>query len=231
MTSPFRFKHPLPQPQSSTPLTPSTQLSARNFILPHRRSSAPASSIPSGSPPPTDDVDDPFDHEDLPRKRTRYSTFHDISSDDDGDDENAHRHPPSSLETPVTKRPPVILPQPTPESPTMDFSPSRRQPFLPSGLAAYTARIIHEHAAVSSVAVPRLDQEDRITVIESRMAEGRIGWICRVSSSEKERIVLLLMLKGLPTTKQISNGDSLSISNPIKLDTIWICASWHHITP
>jgi hypothetical protein len=30
-------------------------------------------------------------------------------------------------------------------------------------------------------------------------------------------------------TKQIANGDSLSISNPIKLDTIWVCASWHHI--
>src|SRR5271167_3290391 len=112
MTSPFRFKHPLPpQTQSSTPLTPSTQLSARNFILPHRRLSTPASSTPSGSPPTTDDIDDSYGHEDLPRKKTRYSSFHDISSDDDRDGENADRHPPSLLETPVTKRPPVILPQ------------------------------------------------------------------------------------------------------------------------
>lgn len=228
MTSPFRFKHPLPpQTQLSTPLTPSAQLSARNFILPHRLSSTPASSLPLDSPLKTpDDIDDFDGQDDFPRKRTRYSSFHDISSDDDED----VPRPSSVFETPVMKRPPVILPQPTPESPTIDFSPSRRQSFQPNGLAAYAATIIHEHSAISSVAVPRLDQEHRITVVESRMAEGGVGWICRVNSSEEIKIVLLLLPKGPSTTKRINNGDVLSISNPVKLDTIWICASWHHIS-
>ena len=225
MTSPFRFKHPLrPQTQSFTTTTPSSQLSARNFLLSHRPSSTPASSLPSASLPPTDDIDDPYGADDLPRKRTRYSSFHDISSDEEDDNVPA---PPSVLETPVMKRPPVILPQPSPESPTIDFSPSRRQPFQPNGLAAYAARIIHEHSALSSVAVPRLDQEDTITVVESKLAEGGVGWICRATSLQETTTVLLLTPKGLSTTTQINNGDTLSISNAIKLDTIWICASWH----
>ena len=225
MTSPFRFKHPLqPQTQSFAPTTPSTQLSARNFLLSHRPSSTPAPSLPSGSPSTTDDIDDPYGANDLPRKRTRYSSFHDISSDEEDNDIPAH---PSVLETPVMKRPPVILPQPSPESPMIDFSPSRRQPFRPNGLAAYMARIIHEHGALSSVAVPRLDQEDTITVIESKMAEGGIGWICRVTSSQETKTVLLLTPKELSTATHINNGDTVSISNAIKLDPIWICASWH----
>jgi hypothetical protein len=225
MTSPFRFKHPLrPQTQSFTPETPSNQLSARNFLLSHRPSSTSAASLPSGSPPTTDDIDDPCGADDLPRKRTRYLAFHDISSDEEDDNIPAH-YP--ALETPIMKRPPVILPQPSPESPSMDFSPSRRQSFQPNGLAAYTARIIHEHSALSSVAVPRLDQEDSITVIESKMAVGGVGWICRVTSSQGTKTVLLLTPKGLSMTTQINNGDILSISNAVKLDTIWICATWH----
>lgn len=223
MTSPFRFKHPFPpQASSSNPSTPSTQLSARNFVLSHGYSTAPASSLSSASQI-DDDIEDPYEHAALPRKRKRYSSFHDISSD--GEDDFSSLQPGPALGTPITKRPPVILPQPNPESPTIELSPSRRQPFQPNGLAAYTAKIIHEHTAASSVALPRFDQEDVIIITQSKIAEGGIGWIC---STQGTINVLLLKPKGLSTTKQVSKGDCISISNPVKFDTIWICSSWQH---
>jgi len=225
MTSPFKFKYPLPPQAQAQPLTPSTQLSARNFLLSHRPSSTPVSSLPPESPRAGDDIDDPYAH-DIPRKRQRVSSFHDISSDDD---ELADVAPSSIMDTPVTKRPPVILPQPSPQSPTIDFSPSRRQPFQPNGLAAYTGNIIHEHNALSSVALPHLDQEDHVIVNDSKMAEGGVGYICRVETREGTTYsVLLLTPKTLAPSRNVNDGDMISISNAVKLDTIWICASWHH---
>jgi hypothetical protein len=128
----------------------------------------------------------------------------------------------------MAKRPPVILPQPSPESPPIDFSPSRKQPFQPNRLAAFTAKKIHEHNALSSVAVPRFDQDDMVTVIELRTAEGEAGWICRVETSTGTTLALFLAPKGLSTSKYIDVGDDLSVSNPVKLENIWICSSWQH---
>src|SRR5271154_849417 len=100
MTSPFRFKYPLPpQTQTSTPTTPSTQLSARNFILSHRKSNAPSSSVPSL---PNEDIDEVDADSHLPRKRTRYSPTIDISSDEE-DDFTIPRDS-STFETPIKKR-------------------------------------------------------------------------------------------------------------------------------
>ena len=224
MTSPFKFKYPLP-PQAQ-PSTPSTQLSARNFILSHRPSSTPVSSLPPASPEADDDIDDPY-VSGIPRKRQRLSSFHDIPSDDD--EELGDVASSSMIDTPVAKRPPVILPQPSPQSPTIDFSPSRRQLFQPNGLAVYTARIIHEHSALSSVALPHFDQEDHVNVCESKMAEGGVGYICRVDTREgTTNNVLLLTPKVLTPSRKVNDGDTISISNAVKLDTIWICASWHH---
>lgn len=227
MTSPFKFKYPLPpQAQPSTPSTPSTQLSARNFILSHRQSSTPVSSLPTASPGSDDDIDDPYVHN-IPRKRPRLSSLHDLSSDDN--DELEDVAPSSMTDTPITKRPPVILPQPSPPSPQIDFSPSRRQPFQPNGLAAYTARIIHEHSALSSVALPHLDQEDDVIVNESKMGEAGVGYICQVETLDgTTKNVLLLTPKVLNPTPKVNNGDMISISNAVKLDSTWICASWHH---
>jgi len=227
MTSPFRFKYPFPpQAQPSTPSTPSSQLSARNFILPSRPWNTPTSSVPSGVATASDDIDDPpSDEEDIPRKRTRYSSVHDFASDNEDEDRFA---PPSSVpDTPVVKRPPVILPQPSPDSAPIEFSPSRRQPYQPNGLVAHAARLIHEHSAVSSVAVPRLDQDDTVIVTEIKPADGA-GTICRVDMSLGSRVILLVASKGLSASKQVEVGDCLSISNAIKLDKIWICSSWHH---
>src|SRR5579859_2585274 len=231
MTSPFRFKYPFPpQAQLSTPLAPSSsQLSARNFIIPNQPWNTPTSSAPAGPKHGDDDIDDPLSDEGhLPRKRTRHSPVHDVTSDSDSEDISVA--PPSSVaDTPLVKRPPVILPHPTPESPPIDFSPSRRQPFLPNGLATYMAKLIQEHNALSSVPLLHLDQEDRITVTETKPADGA-GTICRVNISTESVIVLFLASKGLSTSKQIRVGDTLSISNAIKLDKLWICSSWHHIS-
>lgn len=226
MTSPFKFKYPLPpQVQPTTPSTPSTQLSARNFILSHRQPNTPASSVTIVSP--GDDIDDSDVHN-VRRKRRRFSSFHAITSDDD--EELVDATSSSVTDTPVTKRPPVILPQPSPQSPTIDFSPSRRQPFQPNGLAAYTARIIHEHSALSSVALPHLDREDDVVVTKRKLAEG-VGYICLVETEERMSInVLLLTPKGLNSWRNVDTGDTISISNAVKLDPIWICASWHHKT-
>jgi hypothetical protein len=226
MTSPFRFKYPFPS--QAQPTTPSTQLSARNFLLPNRFSNTPSSSVPSASPHVNDDIDDPLsDDDDIPRKRTHYSSVHEVVSDDE-DGYIPLSVSTSAMETPVAKRPPVILPQPSPESPPIDFSPSRKQPFQPNGLAAFTAKIIHEHNALSSVAVPRFDQVDTVTVTESRSAEGEAGWICRVNTSTGTTLALFLAPKGLSTSKYIDVGDCLFVSNPVKLETIWICSSWQH---
>jgi hypothetical protein len=227
MTSPFRFKYPFPS--QVQPTTPSTQLSSRNFLLPNRLSYTPSSSLPSTAPHVNDEIDDSLSDDalDIPRKRTRYSSVHDVLSDDD-DGDNLFPISTSAIETPMPKRPPVILPLPSPESPPIDFSPSRRQAFQPNGLAAFTAKIIHEHNALSSVSVPRLDQEDTVSVTESRTAEGDVGWICRVNTSTGTAIVLFLVQKGLAMAKEIDVGDCLAVSNPVKRDTIWICSSWHH---
>jgi hypothetical protein len=224
MASPFRFKYQLP-PQGK----PSTPLSARNFILSNRPSSTPAFSLPSGSQVVTDDIDDSYAPA-IPRKRKRYASFHDLSSDEDDElSVNLSVSPTSTLDTPVTKRPPVILPQPTPESPKLDFSPSRRKAFQPNGLAAYTAKIIHEHSALSSVVVPRLDAEESVTIEECKMAEGEVGRICRLRSSEgNQTVALLLTPKGLPIPKEVKEGELLSISSAVKLETLWICTSWRH---
>lgn len=227
MTSPFRFKYPFPS--QVQPSTPSTQLSARNFLLPNRLSNTPSSSLPSTAPHVNEDIDDSLSDDalDIPRKRTRYSSAQDVLSDDD-DGDNLFPAATSAIDTPAPKRPPVILPQPSPESPPIDFSPSRRQAFQPNGLAAFAAKIIHEHNALSSVSVPRLDEEDVVTVTESRTAEGDVGWICRVDTSTGTVVVLFLSQKGLKMTQHIDVGDCLSISNPVKHETVWICSSWHH---
>src|SRR5579859_4504875 len=178
MTSPFRFKYPFPpQAQPSTPSTPSSQLSARNFKLPNRPWNTPTPSLPSGVAHSYDDIDDPpSDEEEFPRKRTRYSSVHDVASDNE--EQDMLYAPPSSVaETPIMKRPPVLLPQPPPDSPPIEFSPSRRQPFLPKGLAAHAAKLIHEHSALSSVSLPRLDQDDNVIITEIKPADGA-GMIC-----------------------------------------------------
>jgi hypothetical protein len=220
MASPFRFKYPLPsQTQPSTP----SQLSARNFILSHRPNT-PASSLPSASAPSAavnDDIDEDPETNDPPHKRTRYSPV-DIDADNDDDFVGLL---PTPVETPRVRRPPVRLPPAPPDSPPIDFSPSRRQPSLPNGLASYTAKIIHEHSAPSKVAVPRLDQQDSIIVTAVRTAEGGVGYICY---GESEITVLLLSPKGLSLPNPVRVGDCISLSNPLKLDTLWICTSWHH---
>ena len=223
MTSSFNFKRPLPQ--QAPPSTPLTQLSARNFILPRRQSSTP-NSVSVDLRQVNDDIDDLPDNENhFSRKRTRYAAFDDIFSEDEGEHGIFQ---PSVFETPVSKRPPVILPQPTPESPSTDLSPSRRQSFQPNGLAAYMAKVIEEHDAVSSVAIPYLDQEVTYTIAESKATEGGVGWICRINSLDEPHIALLLRPKGLGISKEVKEGDLISVSNAVKLDAIWICASWRH---
>jgi hypothetical protein len=218
MASPFRFKYPLPS--QTQPTTPS-QLSARNFLLSHR-TTTPVSSVPSQHfAAEADDIDDPpSDNEDPPRKRTRYSPVDNVDFDDD-----TTFALPSTADTARIKRPPVLLPQAPPDSPPIDFSPSRRQSFLPNGLAATTARLIHEHHALSSVSVPRLDRDDIITITAVRIAEGGTGYICSIDS---QTTVLLLTPKGFSLTNPVRVGDCISLSNAVKLDTLWICTSWHH---
>jgi len=222
MTSPFQFKYPFP-PQTK-PTTPSTHLSAHNFLLQSRSGTTPSSSVQPTSSGFVDDIDDPASEDDgLPRKRTRYSEVHDFSSEDDED------MPPtlSSVVTPPTvKRPPVILPQPAPDSPPADFSPSRRQPFQPNGLATYVSKLIHEHNALSSVALPHLDREDLVTIEEMRAAEGGVGWICAVATKTGSMTLLLITPKGHSAARQVNVGDTLAISNVTKLESIWICTSW-----
>jgi hypothetical protein len=220
MASPFRFKYPLAS--QTQPTTPS-QLSARNFLL--SRITTPVSSVPSASQhlaTVADDIDDPpSDNEDLPRKRTRYSP---VDDNVDFDDDTTFALP-STADTARIKRPPVILPQAPPDSPPIDFSPSRRQSFLPNGLAASTAKLIHEHHAFSSVSVPRLDRDDIITITAVRTAEGGTGYICSIDS---QTTVFLLTPKGFSLTNPVRVGDCISLSNAVKLDTLWICTSWHH---
>lgn len=221
MTSPFRFKYPFPQ--QTQPNTPSTQLSARNFLLHPHSLRTPSSSSTRTSAGAVDDIDDPgSDHDHLPRKRTRYSFVQEFSSDDD---DELPAQPPSATVTPI-KRPPVILPQPTPDSPPVDFSPSRRQTFHPNGLAAYTAKIIHEHNALASVSIPHLDWEDLVTVREIRQTEGSVGWICRIRGNSGEAIILLIAPKGMAQSMNVNVGDTLAVSNVIKTESIWICTSW-----
>lgn len=223
MTPPFQFKHPFPPPQTQ-PTTPSTHLSAHNFLLQPRSGTTPSSSTLPTSSGVVDDIDDPAsDNDELPRKKTRYSAVHDFSSDEDED------IPPtlSSVVTPPTvKRPPVILPQPAPDSPPVDFSPSRRQHFQPNGLAACMLKIIHEHNALSSVALPHLDREDLVTIEETRAVEGGVGWICAVTTIAGSMTLLLIAPKGHSAPRQVNVGDTLAISNVTKLESIWICTSW-----
>jgi hypothetical protein len=229
MNSPsFPFKHPFPTiAQPTTPSTTSTQLSARNFVLSHRRQPTPASSIPSVSPAflPSDDIEDRLETPVL-RKRIRKDTFHELSSEEEGD-----VAPPrsSGLETSVSKRPPVIVPQVSPASSNVEFSPSRKGGFLANGLAEYATKIIRDFRAVSSVAVPRLDHEDKVKIIDSKLSEGGLGWMCRVSSSEgRIKVMLFLRPTGLTTITQVKNGDTIAISNVVELDDTWICGSWRY---
>jgi hypothetical protein len=228
MTSPFRFKYPFPA--QTQPTTSSTQLSARNFVLQSRSLRTPSSS--SYTVVSTDNIEDIDDtgseHEELPRKRGRYSSIQELSSDEDDP-----ALPPLSsvtdslhITTPV-KRPPVILPHAIPDSPPVDFSPSRRQPFQPNGLVAYTAQLIHENNALSSVTIPQLDRQDMVNVLELQQAEGDVGWICRVQVTSGEPTILLIASKRMTSSTRVNIGDTLAVSNPIKTESVWICSSWH----
>jgi len=222
MASPFRFRLPLPSEQQSTP---KTQLAARNFLLPRRPPSTPVSSTTSESFPLTDDIaEEVSDEDELPRKRPRKSSVDELSSDGDAESTDIPRL--TGYRTPLPRPPPVILPQQTPESPPIDFSPSRSRKFQPNGLAAYTAQIVQEYEALSSVAVLRVDKEEVVKVEDSKSLEGEVGWICSIRS-EAELVVVLLSPKRSPESRGVRKGDSISISNPIKLDGLWFCAKWH----
>jgi len=224
MTSPFRFKHPAAS-QAEPPIPSATQLSARNFILSHRHRPTPAPFRPASSSPfaAKEDIDDPFD-ETLSRKRSRIHSFHEISSEEEGDVASLR----STSETPVSKRPPVIIPQVSPNSPNIELSPSHTRRFLANGLAEYTSKIVDGHRAVSSVALPRLDHEDKVEIIDSKLSEGGLGWICRVKTSEETRVIFFMKPTKLTTTAPMKTGDLIAISNSVKVDDIWICGSWHH---
>ena len=225
MTSPFRFKHPAAS-QPQLPTLSATQLSARNFIVSNRRQPTPASSRPSSSPPlaTKDDIDDSFDETPLSRKRSRIDSFHEISSEEEGYVESFR----SALETPIKKRPSVLVPQVSPDSPNIELSPSHTGRFLPNGLAEYTSRIVDGHRAISSVAVPRLDHEDNVQIIDSRLSEGGLGCICRVNTSEETRLIFFVKPTSLTTTAPMKTGDLVAISNSVKVDDTWICGSWHY---
>jgi hypothetical protein len=223
MASPFRFKLPLPSEQHQSTPTPKTQLAARNFLLPRRTPSTPSSSsITSESLPFTADIADAVsDDDEFPRKRPRKSSTEELSSDGYSD--------PSEIRKVTeyrTRPPPVLLPSQTIESPPIDFSPSRSRKFLPNGLAAYTAQIIQEYEALSSVAVPRIDKEEIVKVDDSHSLDGEIGWICSIRSDQADVVVVFLSRKGSQESRGVGKGDSISISNPIKLDGVWFCAKW-----
>jgi hypothetical protein len=229
MTSPFQFKYPFPpQAQPSTP-TPSTPLSARQFILPRRLSATPQSSLSAASQRITEDIDDDEEQQ-TPRKRTRYPSIHDSSSEDEEIDFDSNLRTSTSHadETLLPKRPPVIVPQQTPDSDAIDTSPSRRKMFQPHGLAAFASKIIHEYTAQSSVAVPGLDEEDTVVLMEIKVIDGGMGYMCQADSPQGKIIVFLLVNNGLPIPRKVRKGDVISISNAVRLDTTWICTSWRH---
>jgi hypothetical protein len=219
MTSPFKFKYPFPS--QTQPNTLSTQLSPRNFIL--RPLVNTPSSLTQSSNVLNDDIDDNLS--DLPRKRVRRSSIQDFSSSDE-EELPPTIHP--GLVTPTTRRPPVLLQPPSPESSSVDFSPSRRHKFLANGLAAYFSRVAHEFSALSSVAMPSLDREDVVVVEEVVPAEGGLGWICRVSGAEGEITLLLVESKGLSMPRKVSAGNSIAFTNAVKLKTVWLCPSWRN---
>jgi len=225
MTSPFRFKHPAAG-QAELPTPSATQLSARNFILSHRHQPTPASFRPASSSPfaAKDDIDDPFDEIPLSRKRSRVDSFHEISSEEEGDVASV----PSILETPISKRPPVLVPQVSPDSPNIELSPSHTGRFLANGLAEYTTKIVDGHRAVSSVALPRLDHEDKVQIIDSKLSEGGLGWICRVNTSEETKVIFFVKPTRLTTTAAMKTGELIAISNSVKVNDIWISSSWHY---
>jgi hypothetical protein len=229
MTSPsFRFKHPLStQAPSSTPSTPSTQLSARNFIFAQRRQPTPASSYASATSNlhSKDDIVDPFDEIPISRnKRKRRDSSHDVWSEEEGDVAS----PRSGSETPIHRRPPVIVPHVSPNTPTAELSPSRKRDFLATGLAKYADSVIRAHRAVSSVSLPYLDYEEKVRILDSKLSDGGVGWMCRVDFSEETRVILFLKPTSLTLQTQIQCGDLIAISNSAQVDDIWICGAWHH---
>jgi hypothetical protein len=224
---PFCFKHPLPaQAQSSTPSTPSTQLSARNFILAQRRQQTPASSSASAASyiPSKDDIVDPLYESPISRKRKQKDSFHDISSEEEGDVAS----PRSGSETPINKRPPFIVPLVSPITPATEISPSRKRGFLATGLAKYADRVIHAHRAVSSVSLPYFDYEDKVRVLESKLSAEGVGWMCRVDSSEETKVIFFLKPTSLLLPALIKDGDLIAISNFVQVYDVWICGAWHH---
>src|SRR5262245_52462774 len=82
MASPFHFKCPFPS--RTQPAAPLTQLSSRNFIL-----RSPSSNTRASSNDKYSNIDDGIDdlplsdHEAPRRKRPRYSSIQDFSSDDE----------------------------------------------------------------------------------------------------------------------------------------------------
>jgi hypothetical protein len=230
MTSPsFRFKHPLStQAQSSAASTPSTQLSARNFIVAQQRQPTPASSSASTTLilPGKDDIVDPIDDPISRNKRRRRDSTHDhdISSEEEGDVTSTR----SGSDTPIHKRPPVIVPHVSPNTHGVELSPSRKRGFLATGLAKYADRVIRGHRAVSSVSLPYLDYEEKVRILDSKLSDGGVGWMCRVDLSEEMRVILLLKPTSSTLHKEINCGDSIAISNFAKVDDIWICGAWHH---
>jgi hypothetical protein len=231
MTSPFQFKYPFPpQVQPSTPTTPSTPLSARQFIIPSRTSATPQSSLAVGSQRITDDIDDEDFGDSAACKKARHSSIHEFSSDEEEIDFDFDPRPSIPLPQDTPKRPPVILPDRMPDSDAIEFSPSRHKRFKPDGLASFASRIIHEYNARGSVALPGIDKEDNVAIVECKAMEGGQGWICQADSAQGSVILILLASNVLSIARKVRKGDTISISNAIRLDTTWICTLWRHKT-
>jgi hypothetical protein len=147
-----------------------------------------------------------------------------MSSEEEGDVTSTR----SGSETPIHKRPPVIVPHVSPNTPAGELSPSHKRGFLATGLAKYADRVIRGHRAVSSVSLPYLDYEEKVRILDSKLSDEGAGWMCRGNLSEETRVILLLKPMNLTLHTEINCGDWIAISNIAQVDDIWICGAWHH---